>query len=60
MYIKSVTIQSRNIAAQKQFFAQVLGLPILSQTETTLAIQVGTSQLNLVQKRRFSADALCV
>ena len=53
MYIQSVTLQSGNIAAQKQFFEQVLGLTIRSATGTALSIQVGTSQLNLVQSDEF-------
>lgn len=49
MQIRQVTFNSPNIAAQKHFFENILGLSVAFETDTAITIQAGTSQLTFVQ-----------
>jgi catechol-2,3-dioxygenase len=49
MQIRHVTFNSPNIAAQKQFFENVLGFSVIAESNTAMTIQAGTSQLTFVQ-----------
>jgi len=49
MHIHHVTLNSPHIAGQRDFFEQVLGLPIEFETATAITIQAGTSQISFLQ-----------
>jgi catechol-2,3-dioxygenase len=49
MHIRHLRLNSPNIAAQKQFFQQVLGLAIIEESSQHITIEAGTSRLTFQQ-----------
>lgn len=45
MHIVAVHVQTQQFIAQKKFYTQILGLPLVSETRDEFVIQTGNSQL---------------
>jgi catechol 2,3-dioxygenase-like lactoylglutathione lyase family enzyme len=49
MHIQALSLQTNNLAAQKDFYTTILGVPLLEETTTTFAVQTGATRLNFQQ-----------
>lgn len=46
MHIQALQLQTKNLAEQKTFYHTVLGLPLLTETDTSFTVQAGTTRLS--------------
>src|SRR4051794_39133932 len=49
MHIDTIELTTTNLVAAKQFYHQLLGFPLLKQTETMFSIMAGRSVLSFIK-----------
>ncbi len=54
MRIQSLEIYSPNLEAQKNFYANVLGLELMEQSASELVFRIGNSQLKITARKDFT------
>lgn len=54
MKISELTLYTTNLEDQKQFYTQVLELPLLSSEEKRFTIKIGVSSLTFIKAERFN------